>query len=66
LAGLVATGKLTPTISVAAPWTQIADVARQFLECNFPGKAVLHVAHERGKAECLARVHRYYTQRANN
>jgi hypothetical protein len=36
------------------------------LECNFPGKAVLHVAHECCKAECLARAHRYYTQRANN
>ncbi len=44
LAGLIAEGKLQPTISVEAPWTQIADVARQLLERRYPGKAVLHVA----------------------
>ena len=43
LAGLVATGKLSPRISVEAPWTQIADVAGQLLDREFPGKAVLHI-----------------------
>ena len=43
LAGLIATGKLNPRISVEAPWTQIADVAGQLLDRTFPGKAVLHV-----------------------
>ncbi len=43
LAGLIATGKLTPRISVEAPWTQIADVAGQLLDRTFPGKAVLHI-----------------------
>lgn len=45
LAGLIATGKLTPRISVEAPWTQIADVAGQLLDRSFPGKAVLHVGN---------------------
>jgi len=44
-AGLIATGKLTPRINVEAPWTQIADVAGQFLDRSFPGKAVLHVGN---------------------
>jgi NADPH:quinone reductase-like Zn-dependent oxidoreductase len=44
LAELVAAGQLKPTISVEAPWTQIADVAQQLLNRSFPGKAVLHVA----------------------
>jgi len=44
LAALVAAGNLTPRISVEAPWTQIADVARQLFNRSFPGKAVLHVA----------------------
>lgn len=44
LAGLIAAGKLKPRISVEAPWTQIADVARQLLDRRFPGKAVLHLA----------------------
>ena len=43
LAGLIATGKLTPRISVEAPWTRIGDVAGQLLDRSFPGKAVLHV-----------------------
>jgi NADPH:quinone reductase-like Zn-dependent oxidoreductase len=47
LAGLIAAGKLTPRISVEAPWTRIADVARQLLDRRFPGKAVLHVAGAR-------------------
>jgi hypothetical protein len=37
-------GKLKPTISVEAPWTQIAEVAQQLLDRSFPGKAILHVA----------------------
>jgi NADPH:quinone reductase-like Zn-dependent oxidoreductase len=45
LAGLIAMGKLTPRISVEAPWTQIADVASQLLDRSFPGKAVLHVGN---------------------
>ena len=45
LAGLIAKGKLTPRISVEAPWTQIADVAGQLLDRSFPGKAVLHVGN---------------------
>jgi NADPH:quinone reductase-like Zn-dependent oxidoreductase len=44
LAGLVATGKLKPTISVEAPWTEISRVARQLLDRKYMGKAVLHVA----------------------
>jgi NADPH:quinone reductase-like Zn-dependent oxidoreductase len=44
LAALVAAGKLTPRISIEAPWTQIAEVAHQLLERRFPGKAVLQVA----------------------
>ena len=44
LAGLIAAGKLKPTISVEAPWTQIGQVARQLLDRTFVGKAVLHVA----------------------
>jgi NADPH:quinone reductase-like Zn-dependent oxidoreductase len=32
LAGLVAKGKLKPTISVEAPWRHIADVAQQLLD----------------------------------
>lgn len=43
LASLIAQGKLTPRISVEAPWTQIADVARQLLDRRYPGKAVLHL-----------------------
>jgi NADPH:quinone reductase-like Zn-dependent oxidoreductase len=44
LAALIAAGKLQPRISLEAPWTQIADVARQLLNRRFPGKAVLHVS----------------------
>ena len=46
LAGLIATGKLTPRISVEAPWTQIAEVAARLLERSFPGKAVLYVGNQ--------------------
>ena len=45
LTGLIATGKLTPNISVEAPWTQIADVATRLLNRSFSGKAVLHVGN---------------------
>lgn len=44
LAACVSTGQIRPTISVEAPWQQIASVAQQLLERSFPGKAVLHVA----------------------
>ncbi|MBM3222315.1 MAG: zinc-binding dehydrogenase [Candidatus Tectomicrobia bacterium] len=43
LASLVAAGTLQPHISLEAPWSQVADVARQLLDRTFPGKAVLHV-----------------------
>ena len=45
LAGLIATGKLTPRISVEAPWTEISSVAGQLIDRTFPGKAVLHVVN---------------------
>lgn len=41
---LVASGQLTPQISVEAPWTEVADLAQQLLDRRYPGKAVLHVA----------------------
>jgi NADPH2:quinone reductase len=44
LARLIADGRLHPRIEVEAPWTQIAEVARQLLDRRYPGKAVLHVA----------------------
>lgn len=44
LAGLVASGALTPHIAVEAPWTQFADLAQQLMERRYVGKAVLHVA----------------------
>lgn len=47
LAACVASGQIKPTISVEAPWTQIAEVARQLLDRSFPGKAVLHLADTR-------------------
>ena len=46
LSRLIAAGKLNPRISLEAPWTQIADVARQLLDRRYLGKAVLHVAGE--------------------
>ena len=45
LAGLIAAGKLSPRISVEAPWTEISGVAGQLLDRTFPGKAVLHVVN---------------------
>ncbi len=44
LVRLVADGRLHPRIEVEAPWTNIADVARQLIDRRYPGKAVLHVA----------------------
>lgn len=44
LSRLVASGALTTSISVEAPWTSIGDVAQQLMDRRFPGKAVLHVA----------------------
>jgi NADPH:quinone reductase-like Zn-dependent oxidoreductase len=41
LAGLVAGGELTPSISVERPWTEIAKVAEDLLARRYPGKAVL-------------------------
>ncbi|MBD2018601.1 zinc-binding dehydrogenase [Leptolyngbya sp. FACHB-36] len=41
---LVASGQLTPQISVEAPWTEVADLAQQLLDRRYPDKAVLHVA----------------------
>lgn len=43
LAGLVAAGTLRPRIEIEAPWTDINAVARQLLDRNFMGKAVLHL-----------------------
>ena len=43
LARLVASGKLNPRISVEAPWTDVARVARELMDRRYPGKAVLHV-----------------------
>ncbi len=44
LVRLIADGRLHARVEVEAPWTQIADVARQLMDRRFPGKAVLHVA----------------------
>lgn len=41
---LVASGQLTPQISIEAPWTEVADLAQRLLDRRYPGKAVLHVA----------------------
>ena len=43
LADLVASGQLTPHISVERPWTEIAAVASSLIAREFPGKAVLLV-----------------------
>ena len=44
LAQEVARGRLRPHISVEAPWTEIAGIARRLLAREFAGKAVLHVS----------------------
>jgi NADPH:quinone reductase-like Zn-dependent oxidoreductase len=43
LAALVADGRLRPQISVEAPWTDLASVARRLLDRELVGKAVMHV-----------------------
>jgi NADPH:quinone reductase-like Zn-dependent oxidoreductase len=41
LAGLVASGELSPHVSLERPWTEIARVAQDLMARRFPGKAVL-------------------------
>jgi NADPH2:quinone reductase len=41
LADLVATGQLSPHISVEKPWAEIAQVAADLIARKYPGKAVL-------------------------
>ena len=43
LLGLIERGGLRPRISVEAPWSDIADVARRLIDRDFDGKAVLHI-----------------------
>lgn len=43
LAGLVAAGRLTPTIGVEAPWTEVDAIAQRLMDRTFSGKAVLHI-----------------------
>lgn len=43
LARLIADGRLHARIEVEAPWTAIADIARQLMDRRYPGKAVLHI-----------------------
>jgi NADPH:quinone reductase len=43
LAGLVAEGKLKPSIEVEAPWTEIARVANDLMNRRYLGKAVLSI-----------------------
>lgn len=45
LLNLVASRQLQPHIAIEAPWTQVADLAKQLLERKFVGKAVLHVSN---------------------
>jgi len=42
---LVEQGVLKPTISIEAPWTDVAEVARRLLDRGFAGKAVLHLPY---------------------
>ena len=44
LARLVDQTVVQPSVAVEASWTEIADVARQLLEREFAGKAVLYIA----------------------
>ena len=44
LAAMIAGGTLRPRIEIEAKWTEIGSVARQLLDRNFPGKAVLHLS----------------------
>ena len=43
LSRLVAEGRLTPLVSVVAPWEEIGDVAQRLLDRGYTGKAVLTV-----------------------
>ena len=43
LVRLIADKRLHPRIEVEAPWTDIAEVARQLMDRRYPGKAVLSV-----------------------
>lgn len=43
LAGLVAAGRLTPTIGVEASWTEVDAIAQRLMDRTFSGKAVLHI-----------------------
>jgi len=43
LADLIASKKLRPQVAIEAPWTEIGTVARQLIDREFAGKAVLHV-----------------------
>ena len=43
LAELVATGRVTPHVSVERPWTEIGKIAQDLMDRRFPGKAVLTV-----------------------
>ena len=43
LAALVASGQLSPHVSLERPWTEIAQVAQDLMARRYPGKAVLIV-----------------------
>ncbi|MCA1740433.1 MAG: zinc-binding dehydrogenase [Actinobacteria bacterium] len=43
LSRLVAEGRLTPLVSVEAPWEEVGEVARRLLDRGYTGKAVLNV-----------------------
>lgn len=43
LVNLVAKGLLVPHIDLEAPWSAIADIAKQLTDRQFLGKAVLHI-----------------------
>ncbi|MBE9050087.1 zinc-binding dehydrogenase [Nostocales cyanobacterium LEGE 11386] len=45
LLSLVEAGQLCPVIDIETSWTEIANLAQQLLNRNFPGKAVLHVSN---------------------
>jgi NADPH:quinone reductase len=44
LARMVADGRLRPRIEVAAPWTEIGEIARRLIDRGYAGKAVLRVS----------------------
>src|SRR5215203_7185072 len=44
LACMVADGRLRPRIEVAAPWTEIGEIARRLIDRGYAGKAVLRVS----------------------